>query len=136
MNLMKKALFLLLVLVIGTLPACKKDQPHNPGTGIIHGTYKLTGICYGSDVPGDWNAPFTDVTSEKTIIIKTDGTITCNGDLCYTETSTGTATSGTISNGILTVNNCSEMQYKAYGKLFIIGHGCIGVCKSRFEKIN
>ena len=133
---MKRTFLLLTLLIIGIIPACKKDKQQKPSSGILHGTYKLTGICYGSDVGTSQNAPFTDVTSEKTITIKADGTITCNGNLCVVETSIGTPTSGTIANGILTVTNCDEMQYKAYGNIFIIGHGCIGVCKSRFLRIN
>jgi hypothetical protein len=133
---MKRSLLFLLLIVTGIIPACKKDTQQKPNSGILHGTYKLTGIYYGSDVGSSWDAPFTDVTSEKTITIKADGTITSNGDLCYAETSVGTPTSGTYANGTLTVSNCNEMQYKAYGNMFIIGHGCIGVCKSRFLRIN
>jgi hypothetical protein len=133
---MKRNLLVLLLLVIGIIPACKKDNQQKTSSGILQGTYQLTGIYYGSDVGSSWNAPFMDVTSEKTITVKADGTITCNGDLCYAETSTGTPTSGTYTNGILAVTNCNEMQYKAYGNMFIIGHGCMGVCKSRFLRIN
>ncbi|WP_343631036.1 hypothetical protein [Fluviicola sp.] len=133
---MKRIFLLLHLLAIGILSSCKKDQQPKPNSGILHGTYKLTGIAYGTDVTGSGEASFTDVTSEKTITVKADGTITSNGDLCYDETSIGNPTSGTYANGVITVTNCSETQYKAYGNLFIIGHTYLGTSRSRFVRIN
>jgi hypothetical protein len=131
---MKTAFLLLVLLGIGLLPACKKEKEHTPNSGMLMGTYKLTGIYYYS--PGD-DGEFQPVTSEKTVTFHPDGTITSNGNLCIPEIDSYASSSGTYShpNKTITVANCNEMEYKLIGYTVIIGHGCFEQCQSRFIKI-
>ncbi|WP_300355486.1 lipocalin family protein [Fluviicola sp.] len=131
---MKTAFLLLALLGIGLLPACKKEKENTPNSGMLMGTYKLTGLYYYS--PGD-DGEFQTVTSEKTVTFHSDGTITSNGNLCIPETDALSPSSGTYShsNKTITVTNCDGIEYKLIGYTLIIGHGCWEQCKSRFIKI-
>lgn len=127
-----KRFVLLVIIGFIALSSCTKD--HNPSSLI--GTWKLKQQLID---PGDGSGEFKNVTSNKKITFKADGTFSSNGSICYAGTSASEPSEGGYesSNGTLSTNcgiNPMPVTYKLENKKLIIYYPCDEACQEKFEK--
>ena len=119
------------------LTACNKG-PHTVDNGIV-GEWKLTEQLMD---PGDGSGVFTNVNSNKVIIFDSNGSFYCNGSICFPDTSTANASSGTYDTISQTLSglNCGivpfDITYEMSNGDLIINYPCIEACREKFVKIN
>lgn len=128
---MKKAALFFVVLGVITSCSKSKDKQTEVATG---DTYKLIEILAD---PGDGSGTFQAVSSNKTIELKTNGTVVSNGELCQMSTSSNSATAGTysFSDSTITSANCSNLPFEITGEHLIIFYPCIEPCQGKFKKM-
>lgn len=131
---MKKSILLLSALFI-VFSSCKKEDDV-----IVIGdhvrssdTYKLVETLAD---PGDGSGTFQTVSSDKTVSLYNDGTITSNGELCRLSIETGTATAGTYSfaDSTISSSDCTTFGFELSGNTLILNYQCIEACRGKFLK--
>ena len=128
---MKKELVYLLL--FGILFSCKEDDTNDDVTTELLSRYQLIEILAD---PGDGSGTFQPVTSDKVIELRSNNTITSNGDICSMSTEANTPTSGTYSLTDSTVHtsNCHQMNFELSEHELIIIYPCFEACQAKFEK--
>ena len=125
--------FILLVLLIGTLNACSKEESEP--------TNKWKLIEQLSD-PGDGSGIFMPVVSDRTIEFLDDSTIVSNGNLCNLDISANQETTGTYSetDGYIYPDGCMvidfKISYEISGDELILSYFCIEPCRHKYLKID
>lgn len=128
---MKRAALFLFTLSL--LAACSKDDDKQK-VPTSETTYQLIEILAD---PGDGSGTFQPVASSKSIVLKNNGTISSNGQICDMSTSSSSPTSGTYSLQDSTINtpDCSDLPFEISGNLLIISYPCIEPCRAKFKEI-
>lgn len=132
---MKKQI--LLLLTIGLLFSCTKEDQNNSKTELI-GNWKLIEVLAD---PGDRNATFQPVESTKTIEFKNNGTVITNSSLCdpYSEE---IISSGKFSlNGNTITTNCQNpniatIHFELENQFLILNFISNEGYSQKFQKIN
>ncbi len=114
--------------IIATVLSCNKNEE---AVSDLVGTYLLIEVLLD---PGDGSGTFESVTSNKTVTLLIDETITSNGDLCAMSQETSGATAGTYSeaDGTISSPNCSDLNFELNGNELIIDYPCIEPCRAKF----
>ena len=92
--------------------------------------------------PGDGSGEYVTIDSEKTLDIKSDGTFTCNGDICSINGKSEYASSGIFDSEAKTITGTACMTESLFdigysfksGKL-ILAFPCFEPCLQKFERI-
>lgn len=128
---MKKAALVLSLASI--IFSCSKEEEKEklPTT---ENTYQLIEVLAD---PGDGSGAFQSVTSSKSLVLKSDGTISSNGQICDMSSSSTTPTSGTYSlmDSTITTSSCTDLPFEINGNILIISYPCIEPCKAKFKEI-
>jgi hypothetical protein len=100
------------------------------------GPWKLIAVLAD---PGDGSGTFQPVVSSKTITFRSNGTITCEGNLCDLSIGSASNTSGsyTISNATIQTVNCNQLEltYEVDQNTLIINYPFIETCKAKYLRI-
>ena len=129
---MKKILIVLFLLGFGY--ACSKDEDDNPE---LIGTWKLTEVLAD---PGDGSGTFHQVSSNKMLEFRTDGTITSNGSICEMSIESGSPSTGTysLSDSTITSPDCEDsvikIKFEKEGSSLIVYYPCIEGCMAKYKK--
>jgi len=127
---MNKVLVIAFVLLIGG--ACTTKEIAQEDSELI-GIWRLVEMY---DDPGDGSGSFTNVTSDKTIEFKIDGTITANGELCVLSAESNASVIGTytVSDSTISTPNCTTLTFEQSGNELIIKIPCDEPCLAKFRK--
>ena len=126
----------ILLLMAGlALISCKQEEkvttpPPNNG---IFGRYELVEMLQD---PGDGSGTFQPVTSNKTLELFTNGTITSNGNLCSMDPGTANPSSGVFSlaDSSIVVAGCDTLNFDLDSSTLIINYPCIEPCRAKYQK--
>lgn len=124
--------FILILLLIGTLNACSKEEAESTDK------WKLTEQLMD---PGDGSGVFIAVVSDRTIEFFEDSTIVSNGNLCNLDISANQETTGTYSetDGYIYPDDCMlidfKISYEISGDELILSYFCIEPCRHKYLKI-
>lgn len=134
---MKKILLLLVVVVVSL--SCNKDDDNknSNSNSLILGQWKLSHILVD---PGDGSGVFQPVNSSKSIIFRSDGTILCNGTLCYMTVESDIATESTYSTVNKTItSDCADapdtITYDIIDGELILYYQCIEACQAKYTRV-
>lgn len=129
---MRPIVFILLLLTCTY--SCKKNS--DPA---LVGKWQLTETLVD---PGNGSGTFQDVSSDKTIKFKSNGTFTSNGSICDLNTDANDATSGEYSNSEHTVtptgcgSSSTVLNYEIINGDLILHYPCFEACQVKYEKVN
>lgn len=120
--------------MIGALIACNDDDDGDDevACGLV-GQYLLVEVLAD---PGDGSGTFEPVSSDKTIVFHSNGSITSNGDICSMGVESNVSSSGTytLTEGIISSPDCNDLNYFFNGYEVIIDYPCFEACRAKFVK--
>lgn len=130
-------------MLIGLVFSCYKDDNnypvYTPSETTLVGTWQLIQVL---NDPGNGSGEFYDVDSDKTITFSDDSTVSSNGSLCQTSTSSDTPTEGTysdlqyiIDSADCYVNEDIPISFGIHDTYLIFSYPCIEPCQAKFVKI-
>ncbi|MDP4662626.1 MAG: hypothetical protein NWS74_03095 [Salibacteraceae bacterium] len=124
-----KTVTIAILTALAVISCKKKDDVESE----LYGTYKLIETLAD---PGDGSGTFQPVSSDKTVTLYNDGTITSNGELCRLNTETGTSTAGTYSftDSTISSSDCTTFGFELSGNTLILNYQCIEACRGKFLK--
>ena len=132
---MKKSIYLLLLL--GLLFSCNKNDNETTGNSALVGSWKLTALMVD---PGNGSGIFNPVISNKTLVFDNNGNLSCNGTICDMSTDSNTSSTGnyTEANTSIIASSCQNLtiKYELIGNTLILNYPCIEPCKAKYIKIN
>ena len=130
---MKNILFLSLICFLAT--ACNKNSDSD-----LTGEWKLIEQLMD---PGDGSGEYLSIDSDKTIVFKSNGEFTCNGDICSINGESEISSYGIINadENTITGTGCMSEALFDIGYSFsagdlILSFPCFEGCLQKFEKKN
>ena len=126
---MKKTLVILVLLFL--IISCKKKDG-----GSLTGTWELKEVLMD---PGNGSGVFTAVSSDKNLVLNTNGNVNSNGIICDMSIESNTSTAGTYSEIDYTIIStaCPNLilKYEISGDTLILIYPCIEACKAKYIKV-
>lgn len=133
---MRKILFTAIVSI--ALFSCNREQlgeKNNYGSAVS--VWKLSENLAD---PGDGSGTFQAVESNKTLVFYTNGTVTCNGEMCSMNIASDTPSTGTYnaSDYSIASANCNgfTLDYQETEEILILSYPCIEGCQAKYVRMD
>ena len=121
-----------ILVILSLFTSCKKNKRDS-----LTGTWELKEVLMD---PGNGSGVFTAVSSDKNLVVNTNGNVTSNGIICDMSIESNTSTSCTYSEIDSTVisSTCQNLiiKYEVSGDTLILIYPCFEACKAKYNRVN